>query len=256
MRAHPLLAFVVLAYGWTWVTVLPLLLQRRGLVQLNLPEAWEAVGAFGPLVAAWVVTRAEKRVAEFRARFVGAPDRAGVLVAIFSPLLFLLVALAVVGMPDWTTLGRGELGTLRGVLDLVLVASLLQALGEEPGWRGFMLPRLRERYGPLAATLVLFPVWVFWHLPFFLSRPEFGLPQFAGFSLGILSAAFWLTWLWERTRSVWLAVAWHALINITRGVALALSTRYFLSYGLAVTVGALVIAAWWLWRSRRPEHSR
>lgn len=251
MRAHPLVAFVALAYGWTWITVLPLLLQRRGVVQLNLPEAWEAVGAFGPLVAAWVVSRAEGGLNEFRARFAGTPDRAGLLVTYSSPLLFLLVALAVVGKPDWSILGNGELGTLHGVLDLVLVASLLQALGEEPGWRGYLLPRLRERHGPLVATLVLFPVWVLWHLPFFLSRPEFGWPQFAGFSLGILSAAFWLTWLWERTRSVWLAIAWHALINITRGVALALSTRYFLSYGLAVTVGALLIAGWWLWQGRR-----
>lgn len=256
MALRPLLAFLVLAYGWTWLTVLPLLLQKRGLLDAGLPDAWEAVGAFGPALAAWIVSRREGRGAEFRAGFSRQRLGSGLVLALGSPLLFLAVALGLGGpWPDGSRLGQGPLATTAGLLDLVLVAGLLQGLGEEPGWRGYLLPRLRARWGPLGATLVLFPAWLFWHLPFFLSRPEFGLAQFAGFGLGILSAAVWLTWLWERSASIWLAVAWHALLNITRGVALALATGYFLSYGLAVTVGALLIAGAWLGpraRGRRP----
>jgi len=32
-----------------------------------------------------------------------------------------------------------------------------------PGSHGWFLPKLRQRLGPFAATLVLFPVWLFWH---------------------------------------------------------------------------------------------
>jgi len=252
VRARPILTYLVLAYGWTWITVLPLLLQKRGLAEFGLPEAWEAVGAFGPLVAAWLVMRRAGQLPAFHARITGSPDRAALAVGLGSPFLFLVLALALGGpWPGVSQLTGSELGTVRGLLDLLLVASLLQSLGEEPGWRGFLLPALRERHGPLAATLLLFPAWLFWHLPFFLSRPDFGLAQFAGFSLGILSAAVWFTWLWERSRSIWLAVAFHALLNVTRGVALALSVRHFLSYGMAVTVGALLIVGWWVWRRRR-----
>jgi uncharacterized protein len=249
VRIRSLLAYLTLAYGWTWLTVLPLVLQKRGLINLGLPDAWEAVGAFGPLLAALVVLRAPGRMAEFRARVWGSPARGWVAMAVLSPVLFLLLALAAAGTwPDWQRLGVSELATLPGLIDLLLVAGLLQGLGEEPGWRGYLLPALRQRFGPLAATLVLFPLWLFWHLPFFLARPEFGIAQFAGFSLGILSAAIWLTFLWERTHSIGLAVLWHALLNITRGVALALSTGYFLGFGLVVTAGALGIAGWWLLR--------
>ena len=152
--------------------------------------------------------------------------------------------------PSLDALATGRLSTLHAGLDLVLVAALLQSLGEEPGWRGYLLPKMLERFRTLPATLLLFPVWWLWHLPFFLGRPEFGLPQFFGFGLGILAASVWLTFLWERTRSIFVAVLWHAVLNITRGIALGFSTGMFLAYGMVVTVGALGIIVWWLVRRR------
>ncbi len=68
-----------------------------------------------------------------------------------------------------------------------------RAINFREGWRGYLLPKLLGRLRTLPATLLLFPMWWLWHLPFFLGRPEFGLPQFLGFGLGILSASIWLT---------------------------------------------------------------
>jgi uncharacterized protein len=39
---------------------------------------------------------------------------------------------------------------------------------EEPGWRGFALPRLQEKFGPLAGTIVLGLLWAAWHYPHYL----------------------------------------------------------------------------------------
>ena len=259
MLNRPLLTYVGLAYLWTWVTILPLLLQKRGVVELGLPDAWEVVGAFGPFLAACFVIWRTEGTGGLAAFWRGFSNwRRGGLVwalALLSPVAFLALAAVVVTLqtgssPSLQELAAGRLGGAGAVVDLVLVAAILQGLGEEPGWRGYLLPKLLGRLRTLPATLLLFPVWWLWHLPFFLGRPEFGLPQFLGFGLGILSASIWLTFLWERTRSILVAVAWHAVLNITRGVALGVSTGMFLAYGMVVTVGALGIVVWWLVRRR------
>jgi uncharacterized protein len=55
------------------------------------------------------------------------------------------------------------------LLMLVLVVGLINPLdgplGEEPGWRGFVLPRLQSGRSPLHATLILGLLVAAWHLP-------------------------------------------------------------------------------------------
>lgn len=254
LAARPVLAYALFAYAWTWILAAPLLLQRRLGFALGIPDSWEAAAAFGPFVAAILVTRAVAGPdgvaaiwASLRHWRVGA---GGLVLGVLSPFLLLgaalLITLAIGRGLDTSRFVASELVTVAGFLDLLIIAGLLQGLGEEPGWRGFLLPRLRERYGPLGATLALFPVWLLWHLPMFLSRPDFGLPQWFAFSAGILSAAIWLTLIWERTRSLAMAVAWHALINVARGIALAVSMPLFLTMSGLVSASALLIALAWL----------
>src|SRR5262249_52349042 len=50
----------------------------------------------------------------------------------------------------------------------LIIAIIGGPLLEEAGWRGFALPRLQPRYGPLVGTLILGLLWALWHLPEFL----------------------------------------------------------------------------------------
>ena len=264
MRKHPLLSYMAVAWLWTWVTILPLLLQKRGVIDFGLPDAWEAIGAFGPFIAAGVVLRYTEGhdglVSFWRGLRHWRLGATGWALTLLSPLAFLVLAAGLITLqtgspPSFQALATGNLGSLHEVLDLVLVAALLQALGEEPGWRGYLLPRLMKRFRVLPATVLLFPLWWLWHLPFFLSRPAFGLAQFLGFGFGILCASIWLSFLRERTHSILAAVVWHAVLNITRCIALGFSTAMFLAYGMVVAAGAAGIAAWWLIRQARSEAS-
>jgi uncharacterized protein len=96
-------------------------------------------------------------------------------------------------------------------------------LGEEPGWRGFALPRLQSRYGALRATLILGVVWTFWHLPDFLTSAQRGGPgaplsiwyiNLTIFFLMVMSMAFLFTWVSNHTKgSLFIALLLHASIN-------------------------------------------
>lgn len=56
-----------------------------------------------------------------------------------------------------------------------LIILLFVALGEEPGWRGFLLPHLAQRFGALRGSAVLAAIWSLWHLP--LLGHAVALPQ-------------------------------------------------------------------------------
>lgn len=73
---------------------------------------------------------------------------------------------------------------------------------EEPGWRGFALPRLQQRYTPVRATLLLGVVWGLWHLPIQPLAIIVTVPL-----------AFFYTWLFNRTGSALLCILLHASIT-------------------------------------------
>lgn len=77
---------------------------------------------------------------------------------------------------------------------------------EELGWRGFLLPRLQKRFSPLYASLILAPIWTFWHLPLYVTgiRPPATLVPF--FAMVILLSILF-TWLYNRTGGSVLLVA-------------------------------------------------
>jgi membrane protease YdiL (CAAX protease family) len=68
------------------------------------------------------------------------------------------------------------------------------AVGEELGWRGFLLPRLRKHYGPLTAAWVMGSLWSLWHVPAWftpwLPHPTFPLASSLVFiaSFGVFMA--------------------------------------------------------------------
>jgi len=260
VRKRPLVAYGLLAYGFTWTIAAPRLLAGRGLIDAPHLHWLEPLAAFGPFVAGMLVARAlDGREGPRRILRSLVHWRVGwgpASLACLSPVVLLLLALAGVAIAGGLQIDAEReqwlrLSTTAGMAQLVLVGALIQAWGEEPGWRGFMLPRLRAIRGPPMASLILFPIWLFWHLPFFLSRPEFGLAQWLGFSVGILSASIWLTLVWEATGSALMAVFWHAMVNICRGIALAMSPTLFLAISNSVLIGALAIVVYWVWRRRR-----
>lgn len=84
---------------------------------------------------------------------------------------------------------------------------LFTSVGEEPGWRGFLLPRLQIRFSPLTASILVWLPWAIWHLPLDLGR-RWSPAQFIEQRIVILLIySILLTWLYNRSGGSLLVVA-------------------------------------------------
>jgi membrane protease YdiL (CAAX protease family) len=94
---------------------------------------------------------------------------------------------------------------------------LLEATGEEIGWRGYALPRLQANLSALTSALIVGVMWALWHLPLFFIA---GLPQtllpFVLFLVWIVSQSVIFTWVYNGTQgSLLFAIVLHAAINLS-----------------------------------------
>ena len=260
IRRYPTSSYYALACALTWLIAIPLLFSERGWVSWHIPAELEGLAAFGPFAAALIITRVVSGGAGVQELLRSCVNwrvpRPWLLFTLLSPFLVLAAALLLVPPTDAADPAMQIRGFVfsSAFIEVIVFGGLFQGVGEEPGWRGFAIARLRQQRGPLLATLMLFPVWLCWHIPMFLSRPEFNLGAWFGFSLGILSAAIWLTLIYDATRSILMVIAWHMLINICRGLALAVSTPAFLMFGQVVAGAALLIVVFWL-ATRPPKYA-
>lgn len=172
---------------------------------------------FAPHLSALMISAVEDGLAGVR-RFYRA-------FAWHGPLLWGMVA---VGTPLLVSLGRDAIVVLLrlphdalfhpppSTLTTLLIGQLLVVLGEEPGWRGFALPRLLERFDPIVATLILGVAWATWHLPLFLmpGTPQHGTP-FLPFLVELVAWSAVMTLVVTRSQgSIVPAMLFHASANI------------------------------------------
>ena len=118
------------------------------------------------------------------------------------------------GAPDGA-FAKLELSTLAFTFGLRLVIPVFAPIGEEPGWRGFALPRLQATHSPFTATLILGLVVAVWHVPLvFLSAEHFD-PIFL---LATVAVTFFYTWLFNHTGgSVFMTILAHAAEGVIVG---------------------------------------
>jgi uncharacterized protein len=258
LRQHPLLFFFLLAYAISWILTIPVILSEWGLWPKSIFIFFFTVKSFGPALAALIMTRVTEGpagVLHFRRRLL--QWRAGwqwyVFILLGIPALMLL---GVIVLP-------GVLASFQGLKPVYFAVSYLISfiliflgggpLGEEPGWRGFALPRLQSRYGVLRANLLLGILWTFWHLPDFLTSaqgggPGVGLAPFYTrlplFFLMVMAFTVIFTWVFNHTGgSVFVALLLHATINTFAGAMQPLfSASIMTSSDLPFMTGMVVLA--------------
>lgn len=182
--------FFLLAFGVAWLCQLPV---YAGGLEGPLALGLLALGGIAPTVAAVVATRG----AVWRETWRGSRPWWALVVGLVGPSLLIAVG----GLATGTlTISGPAWGPM-----------ILPPLGEELGWRGFLQPRWRDRFGALGASVGVGAVWALWHLPTAWGRWE----EFPLFALGVTAGGVVMGWLWEAAgRSTLAAVALHTGMNL------------------------------------------
>jgi uncharacterized protein len=253
VQLHPLFSFFFMAYAISWVISIPVILSEWHI----LPKTaftfnfFFIIKSFGPALAAYIMIR----IMEGKEGWHNLRSRIRLLRVGWRWYVFILL-----GIPAVLLLGilvlPGALASFQGFPPNFLVGYLISfiliffgggPLGEEPGWRGFALPRMQFRYGSLRATLLLGVLWTFWHLPDFLTSaqgggPGVGLSTFYTrlpiFSLMVMALAIIFTWVFNHTQgSLFISILLHASINTFGTVQPLFSAPSVISTDLPFLIG-------------------
>lgn len=275
-NARRILCFVLIAFGLGWLVALPLWLGDG----LNDDRLVLVAGAmmFTPAIAALVMVFLMERPRGKAAvlglwplkpakRFWGF-----MALGLVVPVVLVLQALPVgallgvypadfQGFSGFRQLVEAQLATA-GLKELPLpietlvalqfvnvlagaVINLVPALGEELGWRGWLLPKLMV-YGPVRAILVSGVLWGLWHAPLILLGYNYplapgwlGLVMMIGMCI-VVGAIF--GWLRLRSNSVWPAALAHGTFNAAAGFYVV-----FIAAGQPVNTIHATILGWSGW---------
>jgi uncharacterized protein len=99
-----------------------------------------------------------------------------------------------------------------------MVQSLSTALGEEIGWRGFLVPELFKTTSFTATAFISGIVWSCWHYPLLIwGDYNSGTPTWYGltcFTVMVVSISFVFAWMRLKSGSLWTGALLHASHNL------------------------------------------
>lgn len=160
-----------------------------------------------------------------------------------APLNYLLV-LIFIGLDFLPLVLSGKMIIPTWYLPIILFVKALVFGGiEEIGWRYFFQPTLQEKLPYLVSTLCTFVAWSLWHLLYFYIDGSLAIVNLLPFLLGLLSNCFILSAIYTKTRSLWLCVMTHALINSLSQLSSAESVWLSLVIKVLIILLAMRIAS-------------
>ena len=259
---YPVVAFLLMAFVFAWIIMLPLLLSQSGFGVLPFALPWQLFGSlmsiFGLALPAFLVTAAkngEDGVRDLLRRVLR--WRVGVhwyLLALLGLLLFtLLGAIPFLGMVPLEALTQNWSLLFTVFLPGVLIPFVLVNLWEETAWTGFMQHTLQQRRSPLLASVIVAPFFALIHMPGFfvagfISDEKTPLSEFPSVLVQVSVLAVFaifirvlIMWLYNGSgHSVLIVGLFHSAFNMTNGQKITPELLH-LSEGMASAIPSVVV---------------
>jgi len=276
-RPRSVVVFFLLAFGISWAVWIPAALGSHELIPAQFSIAPSPLlGTFGPFIAALITTAIFDGRAGFGSLFrrflVWRVNILWYLFVLLWPAIFSLLKTGIAvlmgaAVPDFSQSPFMMLYPIPAdvkdavpfiaFLPFVFLQQMLlgSSMGEEPGWRGYALPRLQDGRSSLVASLILGFLWGIWHLPNWLAKGNPVQQNFLGWEiLGLMATTVLFTWVFNNTKgSLLLALLFHTSIAVTGLFLASAEIPSWLSVALNWGVVAIVIVIFGSERLSRKE---
>jgi CAAX protease family protein len=148
-----------------------------------------------------------------------------------------------------------------------MIRGLSTALGEEIGWRGFLVPELAKQMSYTKLSLLSGFIWAVWHCPLLLFA-DYNAGTNRWYAMGcftvmIVSTSFMFAWLRLKSGSLWPAAVLHASHNLFIQTVFDNMMRntgktlwYTTEFGAALAVVTTVFASFFWMRRKEVERPR
>ena len=169
------------------------------------------------------------------------------------------------GLPDCPQFATWAV-SIPFIMTIGIIRSIAVALGEEIGWRGFLLPRLYVQMGYTRACFASGIIWAVWHYAGIFYYDQNGstpkIEALICFTLTVISVSFILGYIRLKAQSIWPCAMLHASHNVVIQIIFNPMTAqtgkavYFVGeYGVGLVVTTSILALWYWHKSAQlPKH--
>jgi len=219
---------ITISFISSWIiSLIVYLISYLAIEQIAYSPMLVAISAITALLPAYIVSSIYSPIPGIRdhlATYIATRENLGyyLFALLFIPSIWLLGMFMSRGLGMRIPNPVYAIVDVRSVGMIFLIFSLNAihgGLSEEPGWRGFALPRLQGRFSPLTSSIILGVLWAVWHAP----------ARFGGIEAKtledtliewvlILFVTVIITWFYNRTKgSILVAALFHTSMNTTGG---------------------------------------
>ncbi|HEO8422268.1 MAG: CPBP family intramembrane glutamic endopeptidase [Niallia sp.] len=231
LKKYITITFLFSYFSWGIVIIYTQILNTSFNTSI-LPIIFYILGVISPAISAVIINKNLDSKEEFKF-FI---KNSSIPPKKISEYFFIFVVTVLFQLIPFYLIGGEQTRTL---LLLLLQFPIYIVIGglEEIGWRGLMLPELEKRLSLFISTLVIGVVWSLWHLPLFfiMGTYQYEFLNFFTFTLNTISFSFVLSVIFYKTRSIFLCIITHALLN-------SLSAMFIIKESLAAELIILLLS--------------
>lgn len=141
-----------------------------------------------------------------------------------------------------------------GIMTLIGTASLIECLGEELGWIGYLFPRLERTMGTMVACIVLGLIRGGYHVGIVILM-DYPIQMFIEITISNILLSFWMVYMYKKSNSIFPCSIQHGISNLLP-IFLVYESKWYYTSGMPIIIcmiPAMILGGLGLWRMSKEK---